>query len=127
MTDKRPRGRPKATQEPVRDAYKIQSLRSALGLPDALITYRAIADEMTKRTGVKITHGTIHRLANGQQPQNNELRAKLGLPKLGLITLCKCGEAHPAKSCPKDRKPSKRRNYKRALTGALATLWGEKK
>ena len=81
-----PWGRPPSRQEDVHHADKIKAFRRALGLPETLKTFRAIAGELTRRSGVIITPGTLYRyIVDGKAPRKNPVRLGLGLPKARLV------------------------------------------
>ncbi len=73
------RGRPKATEISVHSRKHLSALLQRLTLPDTILTYRAAAVEMTRRSGVAISVATIYRLAHGQRPKSLHLRRALGL------------------------------------------------
>lgn len=54
-----------------------------------------------------ITHMDIKRIVDESRlPNSPKKRLALGATALALVPVCKhCGESHPAKQCPKNRKP----------------------
>src|SRR3990167_4863993 len=117
----RKRGRPKALGISVHSFNEITRLLERYRLPDGILTYRAVAKELTRRSGVTITVGTVYRLAHGIEPKQPRVRAALELPAFESVKVCEaCGVVHVAKRCPATRKPSKPRaprldRYKLAL------------
>ena len=81
-----------------------------------------------RKVGAKngVSPATARRVAGGHDPRSPIIRAALGLPKLALAPLCTCGEFHPQKSCPANRKPKKRRDW-RGTVLTLAGLWASGK
>ena len=111
MTDDRRRGRPTSHLESVRWGYKIKSIRASLGLPETAKTFRALAREITKRSGVNVTYGTMYRLAQGIEPKRPELRLALGLPAYAPAAVCPIhGVVHTRKTCPQ-ASPKKPRSH----------------
>lgn len=49
-------------------------------MPESLKTFRAIAAEVTRRSGVEVSFGVVYRLAGDEEPVNNSLRKALNLP-----------------------------------------------
>jgi hypothetical protein len=77
---RRPRGHPKGLRFHVQQPEQITAICTRLKLEGPLLTFRDVADALSKRAGRRIGLGTIHRFANGVYPQDNSLRAVLGLP-----------------------------------------------
>lgn len=81
-----PWGRPPSRQESVRHADKIIQFKHALQLPDALKTFRAIADFLTRRSGTRVTPGTLYRyIVDEKEPEKNPVRKAMGLPTLRRV------------------------------------------
>ncbi len=102
MKSKQPhRGRPKATRISVHALDRIPRVVARLGLPRKLITYRAIAEALTKRSGVRVTAPTVCRFAHDVDPRRADLRRAFGLvPKVEIESCPHCGRAHTSDVCP---------------------------
>lgn len=75
---KRKRGRPKATSISVTSWKQISALKTRYSLPEAVLTYRDVARELTKRSGVKVSVATVYRMVNdGYKPKRESLRRAL--------------------------------------------------
>lgn len=62
-----------------------------------LFTWKAVAGEITKNTGIEIAPGTVYRVAmTAYEPRRNDLRRALGLPAKMEVEVCReHGIAHP--------------------------------
>jgi len=51
---------------------------------------------------IGVSRGTLIRVSKGYEPKTTTIRRTLGLNVFAVVEVCKkCGEAHPAKRCPK--------------------------
>jgi hypothetical protein len=83
-----------------------------LKLPETLLTYRAVAAEISRRSGIPVTHGAIYRLANGIEPKRVEIRRALRLPELISVQACiKCGKIHRQQRSCEDKRRRVRHLY----------------
>ena len=119
---KRPRGRPKGHRISVQASEQITAIKRRLDLSDAILTFRDIADELSKRRGKRVGLGTVYRFAAGQYPQGSELRKVFGLPVTVLVAVCPhCDQPPLTKhhrcpgTAPKPRKPTKNARRKRLI------------
>ena len=84
--------------------YIFPKLKDDLVHIHATKSLRAIAEELSNLK-VKITHRTVQRILNGDEPMRADIREQLGLPKLNLAPAClTCGIVHISRRCPKQRK-----------------------
>ena len=124
----RKRGRPKALGISVHSLNEITRLLERYRLPAGILTYRSVAEELTGRSGVTITVGTVYRLAHGIEPKQPRVRAALELPAFESVKVCEaCGVVH-VKPCPASRKPGKPRaprlDRRRLALELLGQLYG---
>lgn len=81
-----PWGRPPSRQEAIQNADKKIRFRHALFIPDDLKTFQAIADFLTRRSGARVTPGTLYRyVIDGKEPKKNLIRKAMGLPTTRLV------------------------------------------
>ena len=100
----------KSRQAHVRAPYKLRVVIRGMKLPETLLTYRAVAAEISRRSGIAVTHGAVYRLANGVEPKRAEIRRAFKLPELIPVAACaKCGKIHrQQKSCENKRRRVRR-------------------
>ena len=113
---KRPRGRPKGYRASVQPLEQIIAIKRRLDLPDAILTFRGIAAELSKRRGKSVGIGTVCRFADGIEPSGKELREVFGLPVTVPVAVCRLHGVVHEKRCPganpKPRRPSLRARRK---------------
>ena len=101
------------------------AIKQRFGLTDAILTFRDIANELSRRRGKRVGVGTVYRFAAGIEPQGAELRAVFGLPVTVAMPVCSLHGVVHEKRCPgAEPKPrAKRRNWRGlalVLSGVLA-------
>lgn len=98
-SQKRRRGRPKATEIFVQSREQISAMRIRFQLPDTVLTYRDVADALTRKTGTRVGLGTVYRLARGVEPHGSRLRKALGLPLTAPAPVCPVHGVVHARQC----------------------------
>lgn len=79
---------------------KKSALAVRLGLRGRFISYRDIAQALAARSGQPVAVGTVHRMANGQDPTRNKTRRAVGLPLMIEVAACAhCGRVRLADVC----------------------------
>lgn len=124
---KRPRGRPGGARIYVHELEQNSPMRMSLGLPDDVLTYRDVARFIAKKSGIRVSLGTLYRFAHGIEPTRYRTRQALGLPPLVSVAACvACGVVHVAKRCPaaarKSSTPRRPRLNRRRLALELLGL-----
>jgi hypothetical protein len=56
-----------------------------IALYEELGNWRKVAEEISRRSGKKISAGMAHRVAGGYEPVDNEIRKAFGFPVIELI------------------------------------------
>jgi hypothetical protein len=77
----KPRGRPKATTISVQAQKQYSAMAERFGLNGPFLTYRAIQDAINEKCGLRLSVGTVYRMAHGHMPRNRATRRALGLIK----------------------------------------------
>ena len=122
---KNPRGRPKATGISVQGLNIIPLLRERFVISGEILTYRDIAQELTRRSGVPVSVGTIYRMGKNppEEPHRNSLRRALGLIELRNGRVCPVHNKVHDRICTTHHSiPRPRTNWKR-LHLMLVGLW----
>lgn len=92
---------PRSSPAPVRQPYKNTKLIRDLQAVYGKRSLRKWAELLTSESGVKVTHGTLHRALNMIEPRQPQLRAALGFAPLVVVAQpCRhCGQVHAADVC----------------------------
>lgn len=99
---RRPRGRPKGLRIHVQQTEQITAICTRLKLEGPILNFREVAEAVSKRSGIRVGLGTIHRFSKGIEPLRAGPRKALGLPPLLPAVACPtCGVVHVAKRCPR--------------------------
>ena len=120
------RGVKKATTISVHSEKQISAMIARFRLIGPILTYRDLREKLNQKFGVRMSIGTVYRMANGHDPQKANLCHTLGLPVTVPVAVCEhCGKPplsrrHVCADAPKKPRP-KRRNWK-GLALVLAGL-----
>lgn len=77
----KPKGRPKVSTISVQAQKQYSAMQTRFGLEGPILTFRDLRTALNCKYGLRLSVGTVYRMAHGQMPKSLIIRRALGLVK----------------------------------------------